>query len=307
MSGIMLNFAGVTATSVPGAPTIGTATATGSSTATVSFTAPASNGGSAILSYTAVSSPSGITGTLTQAGSGTITVSGLSPLTSYTFVVFATNAIGNSPNSSASNSITTQLPAIGDAFGGGFFAGQIGVSSTATHNIVVGPSSSADTSLRWTTITTPASGALSIINGPQNTADIVASGNSTQFPAAHFCNDLVIGGFSDWYLPARNELEICYFNLKPTTTNNQTNSGENQNAVPVRNNNYSTSNPARTSVAAFQSGGAQAFTATGYWGSNIEPYDSRYRIRSQQFNDGLFFNGYRSSTYRLRAIRRVAV
>jgi hypothetical protein len=92
---------------VPGAPTIGTATATGATTATVSFTQPASNGGSVITSYTATSSPSGITGVLNQAGSGTITVTGLTSGTSYTFTVTATNAIGTSAPSAASNSITT--------------------------------------------------------------------------------------------------------------------------------------------------------------------------------------------------------
>lgn len=105
MSGIMLNFAGVTATSVPGAPTIGTATVSGL-TASVPFTAPASNGGSPITSYTATSSPSGITGTLNQSGSGTITVSGLTGGTSYTFTVTATNVIGTGPASAASNSVT---------------------------------------------------------------------------------------------------------------------------------------------------------------------------------------------------------
>ena len=92
---------------LPGTPTIGTATATGTTTATVSFTAPASNGGSTITSYTAVSTPGNITGTLNQAGSGTITVTGLNPNTGYTFIVYATNSAGNSPNSGSSNSITT--------------------------------------------------------------------------------------------------------------------------------------------------------------------------------------------------------
>jgi len=94
----------------PGAPTIGTATATGTSTATVSFTAPAFNGGSPITGYTAVSSPGGITGTVFGAGSNTITVSGLNAGTTYTFTVFATNALGNGPSSASSNSITTQVP-----------------------------------------------------------------------------------------------------------------------------------------------------------------------------------------------------
>jgi len=92
---------------VPDAPIIGTATPTSLTTATVAFTAPTSNGGSIIQSYTATSTPGGITGTLTQAGSGTIIVNGLTTGTSYTFTVTATNSVGTGSPSSASNSITT--------------------------------------------------------------------------------------------------------------------------------------------------------------------------------------------------------
>ncbi|MEI6679532.1 MAG: fibronectin type III domain-containing protein, partial [Mariniphaga sp.] len=96
---------GVAAGLTPGAPTIGTATA-GTAQATVVFTAPASNGGSAITSYTATSSPGGFTGTLSQAGSGTITITGLAVGTAYTFTVTATAASGTGPASAASNSVT---------------------------------------------------------------------------------------------------------------------------------------------------------------------------------------------------------
>ena len=96
-----------TNTAPPGAPTIGSAIATGDATATVAYTAPASNGGVTITSYTATSSPGGLTGTLNQAGSGTISVIGLTPSTSYTFTVTATNSVGTSNPSAASNSITT--------------------------------------------------------------------------------------------------------------------------------------------------------------------------------------------------------
>ena len=95
----------VTPFTVPGAPVIGTATA-GKAQTTITFTAPASNGGSAITSYTATSSPGGITGTLSQAGSGTITITGLTVGTAYTFTVTATNAGGTGAASSSSNSVT---------------------------------------------------------------------------------------------------------------------------------------------------------------------------------------------------------
>lgn len=95
----------------PGAPTIGTATKTGSTTATVAYTAPSSNGGFAITSYTAISSPGAITGSVLQAGSGTITVTGLTPGQDYKFTVLATNSQGSGINSSSSNTITTDAAA----------------------------------------------------------------------------------------------------------------------------------------------------------------------------------------------------
>ena len=294
-----------TVTSVPDAPTIGTATSTGSTTATVAFTQPAENGGSAITSYTATSSPSGITGTLNQAGSGTITVSGLSGGTSYTFTVTATNAVGTSAASAASNSITT-VPIIGQAFGGGFYAGQISTAgnSIADYNLVIGPLASAQSTLAWKNANTATPGADSVINGPQNTADMVADGNSTVYPCAHFCNDLSTGGQTDWYMAARNELEICYFNLKPTTTPNSTSWGINANAVPARASNYTSGNPAQTSAAAFQSGGSEAFNTANYWMSTEA--SSTY-ARYLYMGNGDQNTGGKTGGRRVRAVRRVAV
>ena len=106
------NFYGTSSATVPTAPTIGTATAISGTIATVTYTASSSNGGSTITSYTAVSTPGSITGTLATSGSGTITVSGLTAGTTYTFKVYATNAIGNSALSAASNSVTPANQAI---------------------------------------------------------------------------------------------------------------------------------------------------------------------------------------------------
>lgn len=93
---------GTTSTTVPGAPTIGTATLVDISSARVSFTAPSGTG--TITGYTVTSSPGSLTGT---GISSPISVSGLSENTTYTFTVTATNSGGTSALSGASTSITT--------------------------------------------------------------------------------------------------------------------------------------------------------------------------------------------------------
>lgn len=88
------------------APTSVVAKTTSKRSATVSFSPPANNGGSAISSYSATSTPGGITKILTQASGGTFTFDNLQPGTAYTFAVTATNAIGTSAATN-SNSIKT--------------------------------------------------------------------------------------------------------------------------------------------------------------------------------------------------------
>jgi hypothetical protein len=287
----------------PDAPSIGTATG-GNTSASVTFTAPSNVGGGAITGYIVVSTPSGITGTGT---SSPVTVSGLSNGTAYTFKVYAVNAYGPSAVSSASNSVTPTV-SIGDAFGGGFFAGQISTAGNgvADYNLVIGPVASAESSSKsYKNADTAATGADSVINGPQNTADLVADGSSTVYPAAHFCNDLVIGGFSDWYMPAQNELEVCYYNLKPTTTSNDTAlSGINANAVPARASKYTSGTPAQTSATDFRSTGAEDFAADRYWASTEK---TTYAAWTQNFSNGYQFGYGKLNAFRVRAIRRVAV
>jgi chitinase len=89
---------------VPGAPTNVRATA-GDAQAAVTWQAPKKDGGSALLSYRVVSSPGGVTAT-GGASSTTATLTGLSNGTTYTFTVYARNALGESVASSPSNAVT---------------------------------------------------------------------------------------------------------------------------------------------------------------------------------------------------------
>jgi hypothetical protein len=117
---------GFSSAAIPNAPTIGSATAVNAFSATVAYTAATlgANG----VTFTATSSPSSITGT----GESPITVSGLTASTNYTFTVKATNANGDSAQSSASNQITTSS-AVSTNFlvlaGGGSLQYYSGVSS----------------------------------------------------------------------------------------------------------------------------------------------------------------------------------
>jgi hypothetical protein len=157
---------------------------------------------------------------------------------------------------------------------------------------------------------------------------MVAADTSTVYPAAHFCNDLSIGGYSDWYLPARDELELIYRNLKPVTDNNYTVADRPTGATPdyknlgslgdVANTNglnnnsdpqgvaYTSGSPAQTSVAAFQSGGAEAMTfgSNSYWSSTEYSTTAAWRQRYFTSDPGRQSNDTKSGSRYVRAVRR---
>lgn len=89
---------------MPGAPTIWMASP-GNASVTLNFYGPLSDGGSAITSYVATSSPGNITAT--AAGTATsITVNGLTNGTPYIFTLTAINANGSGSASTASAAVT---------------------------------------------------------------------------------------------------------------------------------------------------------------------------------------------------------
>jgi hypothetical protein len=206
----------------------------------------------------------------------------------------------------------TPIPlVIGQVYQGGYFAGQISTAgnSIADYNLVVGPLSTAEFTGQWKTSNTTTAGTTSVINGPANTTAMIAAGAALH-PCGQFCDNAVIGGFSDWYMPAKNELEVCYYNLKPSTVTNTTSFAINPNAVPARASNYTSGNPAQTSAINFRSTGAQEFTMSWYWSStevSVANASVQY-INYSPAGDGFQAVGSKNSpTFRVRAVRRVAV
>lgn len=193
---------------------------------------------------------------------------------------------------------------IGQSFEGGYYAGQISTAGNgvADFYLIVAPVSSGENaSKQWKTVNTSTAGTSSVIDGPTNSANM----NNATHPAAQFCEDLSIGGYSDWYMPAKNELEVCYYNLKPSTVSNITNSGTNTNAVPSRGSNYTSGTPAQTSAADFKTTGAEDFVETGRYWSSTE--NSSVLVWIQYFRDGYQSGAGRTNSFRVRAVRRVAV
>lgn len=211
----------------------------------------------------------------------------------------------------AAGNWTTSTLQIGSPLGGGYYAGDISYSANgiATHRLIVSPKEFGErTGIAWSVVRGDIPPDLSDVNGEANSNAL----NSASYPAGQFCKSLTIGGYTDWYLPARWELDICYYSLKPTTYPNATTSGSvylppNQNpySVPSRvGTPYTATVPAVTTSSNFLLIGAQAFQPVSYWTST----NSSTRILSQDFSTGQNSSWFSDrNDYSVRAIRKIPI
>ena len=130
--------------------------------------------------------------------------------------------------------------------------------------------------------------------GAYGSAEYRPNGSNDYDPAKNTPIYDGIGGYSDWYLPALDELELGYRYLKPTTTQNGNLGygwGTNPNSVPIGSA-YTANSPSKTPVLIFQDTNEQAFKGTAmgqtYWTATYDASGSSFYngARSQSFSDG---------------------
>lgn len=192
--------------------------------------------------------------------------------------------------------------------GGGWYVGIIVVGGK-NYALILSPKDQGQSpvTIQWKTTATANTGALSINDGLENTQTLINS-NSVSYPAAKFCNDLTIGGYSDWYLPSMDELEMCYRVFKPANYANSLSgtfskdgkAGLNLSSIP-NGPQYTASDPAQTIYPDFISGASESFSEGYYWTSTN--YDST-RARSQSFSNGYQSVSTKNGFQNVRAVRR---
>ena len=184
----------------PGAPTNVVAAPAGASatSAKIYFTAPASNGGTTITSYTATSSPGGLTGTYTGSGSNSITVTGLTTGTTYTFTVTCTNGTVSPASAPTGNVTPTAFTSVSySGAAGGDWATATnwtpnGVPTIACDVTIPSAKSvviAAGTIVNINSLTFTSSGATVTNNGTLNIVPLSDGKNAMSFTSGTFTND----------------------------------------------------------------------------------------------------------------------
>lgn len=188
------------------------------------------------------------------------------------------------------------LPEIGQPFGGGFFSGITRDPETGKRYLNITAGAEHELSGVWGEYV-KIEGADSLTNSRANTEAMAAAGSEL----AKQVLALVIGGHTDWAIPARDVQELQYRHFKPTDENNWAGrrDGDNPNSEPVGLL-YSDESPTQTSIEAFREGGPEAFRDTWYWSSSQRSAHYAFYLG---FGGGGQLNYAKTSELRVRPVR----
>src|SRR5699024_11849260 len=105
--------------------------------------------------------------------------------------------------------------ALGEHYGGGIYIGNMVLSSSygldeGTYAIIMGGPDS-QVMAQWKTANSTTAGTDDTRDGLANTLAMMAAGDIAH-PAAKHCREYDGGGFGDWYLPAKDELNLVWVN-----------------------------------------------------------------------------------------------
>jgi hypothetical protein len=222
---------------------------------------------------------------------------------------------------------TTLSVSVSTITGSGTFADW---SVMARYRVIVAPKSSGENaSVTIKNANTALPTACQTLNdGWAATEAMRTADTSTVYPAAHWARNLNIGSRTDWYVPARDELELLWRNLKPVTNNNYVTAdrptgqsysyanngafGDTANTHGLNNNSappgaaYTTSVPGQVAATAFRTGGAEAFEfgSAYYWSSTDYNASTAWFQGWDTSSPGYQSNSSKANAFRVRAVRR---
>ena len=154
-------------------------------------------------------------------GSGTFNsdITGLNIVTTYFVRAYATNLAGTAYGQQ--DTFTTDLTLLyGTPYAGGLV---FYLDTSGEHGLVCAEVDQSDFA-PWgcQNVFIPGADGITVGTGQENT-DSIVSHCLTSGIAARICDSLVLNGYSDWFLPSRDELQLMYDNLEISGLGNFTN------------------------------------------------------------------------------------
>jgi len=184
---------------------------------------------------------------------------------------------------------------IGTTLNGGFLVGVIDTVAGTINSLddyqtgeryalIISPKSLESGTLQWDSLDRAGEpGSFTRWDGLSSTENILAKNDTSYQAFEHIrsirsSNPVPADDASDWYLPAMDEMEIIYRNLKPVSGDNSTytdtrafpgtySSGFNPSSDPTGSPYTATGEPFQTGLTDFQDGGSEAVDLDTYWTS----------------------------------------